>query len=106
MRFAVIACVIAARIWTKTLKDITKVLACWQGASERHFHATLLRRPIGILRLPTPCNKVKTKNIFPLNQQTQYYLHTTLLSTHYSAALVPVNNCRYQTFPKNQVTKM
>lgn len=120
MRFGVIACVITVCAFTKALTDkeragmlrgrelpsstFTRPLS----ACNPSFSADLFTiRGYQVLQ-PAPCNKMRVMSILLLKQQTRCgtftpfsWAHVTVLSW----SLLTIIK-RYQTFPKNQVTKM
>lgn len=104
LRFGVISCVITACAFTKAFTDKERA---WMFTG-RELPSGTFTRPLTVCNpffsadlftlggyqvlQPAPCKKRRMTNILLLKQQTRCYFHTPLLSTHYSAVLVSVNN--------------
>lgn len=120
MRLGVIACVITACAFTKALTDMERSgmlrdRELPSGPSTQplsvcspSFLADLLTLRGYQVLLPAPCNKMRVMNILLPKLQTRCGSSTPLSWAHITVlswSLLTIIK-RYQTFPKNQVTKM
>lgn len=120
MKFGVIACVITACAFTKALTDKERagMLTGRELPSGTFTRSLSVCNPFFLEDLftltgypvlqPAPCNKMRVMTILPLKQQTRCGTITPLSWTHITVlswSLLTIIK-RYQTFPKNQVTKM